>query len=113
MNNVNLIGRLTRDPENIDTDSDTEIAKLRLAVDRRGEGAVFVDVKAFGRQADSICRYLAKGREVAVSGRLELDQWVAGTGEKRSRLYIIAANVQFLGQAPQHQNDQTQEAQAA
>jgi single-strand DNA-binding protein len=102
MNDVSLIGRLTRDPELFTTDNGTDIAGLRVAVDRRrrGDGAVFVDVKCFEGQARACADHLAKGRQVAISGRLELDEWKADDGSKRSRLYVIARSVQFLGGKP-------------
>jgi single-strand DNA-binding protein len=103
---MSLIGRLAREPELITTDSGTDIAKLRLAVDRRrrDDGAVFVDVKCFEAQARARAEHLAKGRQVAVSGRLELDEWQAHEGTKRSRLYVIAQRVQFLsGKAAEEQ----------
>ena len=97
MNDVSLIGRLTRDPELHSTESGTQIARLRLALDRRGEGAVFVSVKCFDGQASACAEHLAKGRQIAVSGRLELDEWQADDGSRRSQLYVIARSVQFLG----------------
>jgi single-strand DNA-binding protein len=102
MNDVSLIGRLTRDPELHTTNSGTDIANLRVAVDRRrrDDGAVFVDVKCFEAQARACAEHLAKGRQVAVSGRLELDEWQADGGTKRSRLYVIAQSVQFLAGKP-------------
>jgi single-strand DNA-binding protein len=98
MNDVSLIGRLTRDPELHTTNGGTDIVNLRVAIDRRrrGDGAVFVDVKCFEGQARACAGHLAKGRQVAVSGRLELDEWEADDGTKRSRLYVIAQSVQFL-----------------
>jgi single-strand DNA-binding protein len=102
MNDVSLIGRLAREPELITTDNGTDIANLRLAVDRRrrDDGAVFVDVKCFEAQARACAEHLAKGRQVAISGRLELDEWQADGGTKRSRLYVIAQSVQFLAGKP-------------
>jgi single-strand DNA-binding protein len=97
MNDVSLIGRLTRDPELHSTQSGTQIAGLRLALERRGDGAVFVSVKCFDGQARACAEHLAKGRQVAVSGRLELDEWLADDGSKRSQLYVVARSVQFLG----------------
>ncbi len=72
MNTVTMIGRLTRDPDAVTTDGGTEIANLRIAVDRRkrDDGAVFVDVKAFNGLAHSCSEYLEKGRQVAVTGPL-------------------------------------------
>jgi single-strand DNA-binding protein len=114
MNDVSLIGRLTRDPELRTTPNGTDIATLRLAVDRRrrDDGAVFVDITCFDGQARACVDHLTKGRQIAVSGRLELDQWKADDGSNRSRLYVIAQNVQFLGGKPAAE-DQPAEATAA
>lgn len=98
MNNVTLIGRLTRDPESIETDNGTKIANFALAVDRRDreQDPVYVEVKAFAGQAEAIGAHKHKGDEVAVEGRLELDNWEAKDGTKRSRVYVIANRVEFL-----------------
>jgi single-strand DNA-binding protein len=102
MNSVNLIGRLTRDPEKRDVSGDMSVVKLRLAIPRRkknGEeqGAVFVDVTAFRKQADLCAEYLEKGRQIAVSGRLEYSEYRDADDNPRSRHEVIADNVQFLG----------------
>jgi single-strand DNA-binding protein len=75
---------------------------LRIAIDRRGrsDGAVFVSAKCFEGQARACAQHLAKGRQVAISGRLELDEWETDDGSKRSQLYVIAQTVQFLGAKP-------------
>ena len=98
MNNVNLIGRLTRDPEAIEASNGTSIANFAIAVSRRDREAdpVYVEVKAFGAQAGAIVAHKRKGDEVAIEGRLELDQWESDDGSKRSRLYVIANRVEFL-----------------
>jgi single-strand DNA-binding protein len=107
MNDVSLIGRLTRDPELRTARNGTDVATLRLAVDRRrrDDGAVFVDVTCFEGQARACADHLAKGRQVAISGRLELDQWKADDGTNRSRLYVIAQSVEFLGGKPAADED--------
>jgi single-strand DNA-binding protein len=98
MNSVSLIGHLTRDPESVDTKNGNEICNLRLAVDRRGQdGAIYTDVRTFGKQASVCAEHLEKGRQVAITGRLELDEWEAEGGAKRSRIYVIADRVDFLG----------------
>jgi single-strand DNA-binding protein len=101
MYDVSVIGRLTREPE-LTTTNGTAIANLRLAVDRRGrtDGAVFVSGKCFEGQARACAQHLAKGRQVSISGRLELDEWEAEDGSKRSQLYVIDQTVQFLGGKP-------------
>ena len=114
MNNVTMIGRLTRDPDAVTTNGGTEICNLRIAVDRRkrDDGAVFVDVKAFQGLAHSCSEYLEKGRQVAVTGRLELDEWTTEDDQKRSRLYVIANSVEFLAGRRNEQAD-PDEAEAA
>jgi single-strand DNA-binding protein len=102
MNSITLTGRLTRDPELRTTRSAGPVTDLRLAVSRRrgkgGEdrGAVFVDVTCFGRLAESVAQYLEQGRQVAVCGRLELDEWQTDAGERRSRHKVVADEVEFL-----------------
>ncbi|MDQ3240512.1 MAG: single-stranded DNA-binding protein [Actinomycetota bacterium] len=117
MNSINLTGRLTRDPELRTTNSGTSVGDLRLAVPRRrgkdGEdrGAVFVDVVTFGGLAQVCGEHLEKGRQVAVSGRLELDEWETDAGERRSRHKVIADEVEFLG--TRRQDDDTSEEESS
>lgn len=100
MNSVNLIGRLTRDPELRTTAEDSPVAVLRVALPRRrggdDAGAVFVNVVCFGRQAEAANEYLYKGRRVAVEGRLEQREWTDTDGEARSRHEVYAERVEFL-----------------
>jgi single-strand DNA-binding protein len=97
MNQISLIGRLTADPESFAGEK-TEMASFRLAVQRRGDdaGAVFIDVKCFDGQARTVADHLAKGRKVAVTGRLEQDEWTTNEGDKRSKHQVIADQVEFL-----------------
>jgi len=97
MNSVNLIGRLTRDPETRATGSGTDVCGMRIAIDRQGDGADYVDVTAFGKLAEVCAQYLEKGRQVGVSGRLHYSEWEAEDGSKRSKHEVIAQSVQFLG----------------
>src|SRR5205823_4397108 len=73
MNSVQLIGRLTRDPELRSTSGGKSVGNLRLAVDRRDRDAdpVYIDVVCWDGLAETCAQYLAKGRQVAVSGRLD------------------------------------------
>ena len=96
MNSVNLVGRLTRDPEQRVTPTGTDVCVLRVAIDRAGDGADFVDVVAFGALARNCCQYLVRGREVAVAGRLSYREWEQA-GERRSRHEVIAQTIAFLG----------------
>jgi single-strand DNA-binding protein len=100
VNAVHLIGRLTQDVE-LRERGETKVAQLRLAVprgrDKNGEdrGADFVDVVCFGRQAEVAAEYLAKGRRIAVEGRLHHDEWDGENG-RRQKLEVIAQSVEFL-----------------
>lgn len=104
-NKVILAGNMTRDPELRYTPKGTAIAKFGLAINRnwtsedgqKREEVTFVDVDAFGKQAEVIGQYLRKGRPVLVEGRLKLDQWDdKQTGQKRSRLGVVLESFSFL-----------------
>ena len=100
------MGNLTRDPELRYTPSGTAIAKMGLAVNRvwrdaegqQKEEVTFVDVDAFGKQAETIGQYMQKGRPILVEGRLKLDQWEdKNTGQNRSRLGVVLERFTFVG----------------
>ena len=105
MNRVFLLGNLTRDPDLRQTTSGMSVSDLGVAVNEKYrnkagedvETTCFVDVVAWGRQAETCSQYLVKGAPVIVEGRLQLDQWQTEEGQKRSRLRIRADRVQFLG----------------
>lgn len=96
MNTVTLIGNLTKDPE-MRGNGDTKVCRMRLA-DSNGanDNPLYIDVAAFGRQAETCQRYLHKGRPIAVSGRLRFREWEAEDGSKRSAHSIAADRVDFL-----------------
>ncbi|HLP76525.1 MAG TPA: single-stranded DNA-binding protein [Candidatus Paceibacterota bacterium] len=105
-NKVILIGNLTRDPELRYTPKGMAIAKIGLAVNRTWrneagetkEEVTFVDVDAFGRQAETLAQYMKKGSPLMIEGRLKLDQWDdKQTGQKRSKLGVVVEGFQFLG----------------
>lgn len=107
-NKVILIGNLTRDPELRYTPKGTAIAKIGIAVNRvwtneageKKEEVTFVDVDVFGRTAENVGQYMRKGRPIMIEGRLRLDQWDdKQTGQKKSKLGVVAETVQFLGSA--------------
>ena len=107
VNKVFLMGNLTRDVETRFTPAGTALAQLGLAVNRKyrdsktnelREETTFVDIDVWGKQAETVGQYLSKGRPVFVEGRLKLDQWDdKQTGQKRSKLKVVAERVQFLG----------------
>lgn len=104
-NKVILAGNLTRDPELRYTPRGTAVAKLGLAVNRTfktesGESkdeVAFIDVEAFGRQAEVLSQYLRKGRPILMEGRLRYDTWDdKQSGAKRSKLSVVLESFTFL-----------------
>ena len=106
INSVVIVGNLTRDPELRATPSGTSVCSLRVAVNDRvkdpntgewGDKANYFDVDVFGGQGERCAQYLARGRQVAVSGRLRWREWETQDGQKRQAVSILADNVQFIG----------------
>ena len=98
MNKVMLMGRLTRDPEvRVTQDGQTTIAKFGIAVDRRGkeDKADFFNVTAFNKTAQFAEKYLKKGTKIALSGRLQLDEYTNKDGQKVTNVSVVAEEVEF------------------
>lgn len=108
LNRVFLMGNLTRDVELRHTQNNMAIAKLGLAINRRWrtpegedrEEVTYVDCDAFGRTAETLAKYLSKGRPVFIEGRLRLDQWEDKEGNKRSKLGVVIDTFQFIDSKP-------------
>lgn len=109
MNNVMIIGRLTRDPELAYLQSGTPYAKFNVAVDRElskekkeemaNKGrptADFPNIVVWGKQGESCAKYLAKGRLVAIQGRIQTGSYTAQDGSKRYTTDVVAERVKFL-----------------
>lgn len=99
INQVILMGRLTRDPEMRTTTSGKNVCSFSLAVDRQGQDdqADFFDVIAWEKTGELVNQYLSKGRRCLVQGRLRQDSWEdKETGKKRSRVEVVAFDVTFL-----------------
>lgn len=94
---MTLIGTLTKDPEMRNGNGSTKVCSMRLmeAGGRKGN-PLFINVSAFGRQAETCGRFLSKGRQVAVSGQLRFREWEPDGGGKRSEHVIAADRVDFL-----------------
>ena len=102
-NKVLLMGNLTRDPELRYTASGTAVASFGLAVNRKfkqGEEwkdeVCFVDITVWAKQGENCAQYLHKGSLVFLEGRLNYQTWEADGGQKRSKLEVVAYNIQFL-----------------
>ena len=102
------MGNLTRDPELRVTAKGTAICQFGIAVNRKFKGedgqqrdeTTFVDCEAWSKTAELVAKYLTKGRCALVTGRLKLDSWDdKATGQKRSKLKVVAESVQFIGGA--------------
>ena len=108
VNSITLVGQLAADPVLRALPDGKSVCELRLAVnDQREKPPMFVDVSTFGAGADACARYLEKGRQVAVTGRLVYHEWKTKDGQKRSK-HSVVGNVQFGGRP----ESQDQEAQA-
>jgi single-strand DNA-binding protein len=106
LNKVLLMGNLTRDPELRVTPKGTPICQFSLAINRQfkmesgesREEVIFVDIEAWGKQGETIAKYMTKGRPLYVEGRLRLDQWEdKNTKEKKSKMKVVLEQFQFLG----------------
>src|SRR3989440_3265186 len=113
-NKIILLGNLTRDPALRFTPSGTPVASFGLAVntpragqsgtERGGQGnpperrddVCFVDIVAFGRQAETASEYLRKGRAALIEGRLQWRSWEGQDGQKRSKHDVLADRIQFM-----------------
>jgi single-strand DNA-binding protein len=105
INRVVIVGNLTRDPEMRVTPGGTSVCQLRIAVNERvkdqstgewGDRPNYFDVNVFGAQGERCGQWLARGRQVAVEGRLRWSEWERD-GQKRQKVDIVADNVQFIG----------------
>lgn len=108
-NKVLLLGNLTRDPEMRYAKNGTAICELGIAVNeawtdgngQKKEAVTFVDVTCFGTLAENCAKYLSKGQPAHVDGKLRLETWDdKQSGQKRSKLTVIAEGVQFLNAKP-------------
>jgi single-strand DNA-binding protein len=105
INRVVMTGNLTRDPELRSLPSGTSVCSMRIACntrrkDQNGEWTDkpnYFDITVWGAQGENCARFLAKGRPVAIDGRLEWREWEAQDGSKRQSTEIVADSVQFLG----------------
>lgn len=106
LNKVMLIGNVTRDPEVKFTPKGSAVADLGLAINRsytnqggeKVEEVTFVDVELWGRLAEIAGEYAKKGRPIFIEGRLRIDSWEdKQSGQKRSRLKVVAEGLQLLG----------------
>ena len=104
MNKVFLIGRLSRDPELRHTTSGTAVCQINVAISRpvsqgREPETDFINVVVWNKQAENVAKYLAKGRQIAVEGRIQTRNYDNNEGKRTYVTEVIASNVEFLGSA--------------
>ena len=104
MNKVFLIGRLSRDPELRHTGSGTAVCQINVAISRPvSQGSEpqtdFINVVVWNKQAENVAKYLAKGRQIAVEGRIQTRNYDNNEGKRTYVTEVIASNVEFLGSA--------------
>ena len=102
LNHWTGIGRLTREAEIKYTADGTAVVNFAIAVNRRKgkdgtETTDFFDVTLWGKQGEGLKQYLVKGKQIAIEGRLQQDRWTDQQGQPRSKISIVAENVQLLG----------------
>ncbi len=108
-NKLILAGNVTRDPQLSCLPSNTQVVEFGMAINRKytaqdgakKEEVCFVDCRCYGKQAETLNKYVHKGDPLLVEGRLQLDTWVAKDGSNRSKHRIFVESFQFLGGKPQ------------
>ena len=105
-NKIMMIGNLTKDPQLSYLPSQTPVVEFGLATNRKwtdkatGEqrdDTCFVDCRCFGRQAETLNKYMRKGNQIFIEGRLQFDTWTSPEGQRRSKHLIFVQSFQFLG----------------
>ena len=114
MNRVFLIGRLSRDPELRHTSSGTAVCQINVAVSRRTAAGRdpetdFINVVVWDKQAENVSKYLAKGRQVAVEGRIQTRSYDNNEGKKTYVTEVVANSVEFLGTVGDNNKQQANE----
>ena len=108
MNIVNLMGRLTRDPEARTTQSGQSVASFTLAVDRSTKGPKgeketdFINCVAFGKTAEVVCTYVSKGQRLIVQGRIQTGSYTDKNGNKRYTTNVAVSTVEFVEKKERH-----------
>jgi single-strand DNA-binding protein len=121
VNRVIVMGNLTRDPELRFAPSGAAVASFGLGINRRfrdsagaqKDEATFVEIVAWGKQAELCSEYLVKGRLVLIEGRLRQERWETREGEARSALKVVAERVQFLPNGRPQAAEEDPEAEGA
>lgn len=112
-NHITLVGRLTADPESRFTQSGTQVASFTLAVDRQKRQGQdkpdtdWIPCVAWAKLAEVVCKYLAKGKQVLVDGRLQTRSYETSDGQKRKAFDVVVQNMRMLGGKPKDSEQST------
>ena len=112
MNSVNIVGRNVRDIEVKYTQSGKAVAKFSIAVGNsymkdgeKVEDVSFIEVECWGVVAENTAKFVLKGHRVGITGKLKQSSWETEDGGKRSKLYVVAQQVEFLETKPKNDNN--------
>lgn len=99
INNVTLVGRVVRDLEVVTTKSEKQVSSFALAVDGFGKDAPanFIDCVAWGKAAEILAQYATKGKQIAITGRIQTRPWEDKDGNKRKATEVVIDQFQLLG----------------
>lgn len=117
MNSVQLVGRLTRDPEIRYTDGGSSVARFNIAVDRRykredGDNADFINCVAFGKTAEFVEKFFSKGKRIGVTGRIQTGSYTNNDGNKVYTTDVVAETAEFVDNKSSNANTDSPNAPA-
>lgn len=100
VNHMTLQGRMVADPELRDTNSGAKVVNFRVAWSEKykdKENKCFMECKAFGPQAEFLCKYFAKGHGIIVEGKIYTEEWTTQEGQKRNKNVLMVGGIHFDG----------------
>lgn len=106
MNKFIGLGNLTKDPVTRETKNGKTVCSFSVAINNQNNTVTYLDVESWEKVAQNCQRFLKKGRQTLIEGRLQLNTWKSQSGENRSKLYCIADRVTFLQKSDDKQNNQ-------
>lgn len=108
MNQINLVGRITKDLELRKTSSSKSVCEFNLAVNRVGsENADFITCVVWNQQAENLAKYQSKGSLIGVSGSLRVEQYQDKEGNNRYKTYVLTSNIEYLSSKPKENESNT------
>jgi single-strand DNA-binding protein len=112
MNQINLIGRLTKDPEIRQTQNNKSVCEFDIAVNRIGqEQTDFITCVVWEKQAENLVKYQNKGSLIAVNGALRVDKYQNQEGQNRYKTYVLATNIEYLSSRKEEAPEVSEEVQ--